>query len=133
MVVLERKALTEPSGKDSSHGKYFESSKLGESHDVGKPYILAATSSTNHTPDRFMRDTVRCCHGAKRFLLLHHTTQHRRPLGSGNTVCLVLWPWSPVLDHYRRMASPSCFLFSKKTLHLVIQYSCRAKEEIENW
>ena len=31
MVVLERKALAEPRGKYSSHGKYLESSKLGES------------------------------------------------------------------------------------------------------
>src|SRR2546421_12183094 len=38
MIVLERKALTEPSGKDSSHGNSLESSKLGESHDDGKQY-----------------------------------------------------------------------------------------------
>jgi len=38
MVVLERKALIEPSGNYSSHGKYLESSKLGESHEDRKQY-----------------------------------------------------------------------------------------------
>ena len=40
MVVLERKALAEPRGKDSSHGNSLESSKLGESHDVRNPYTV---------------------------------------------------------------------------------------------
>jgi hypothetical protein len=61
--------------------------------------------------DRFRRDTIRGCHGAKRFLLFHHTLQHRRPLGSGKTVCRLLWSWSPMLDHSRR-ASLSWFLRS---------------------
>jgi hypothetical protein len=26
--------------------------------------------------DRFMRDTIRCCHGTERFFLLHHTMHH---------------------------------------------------------
>jgi hypothetical protein len=30
--------------------------------------------------DRFVRDPIRCCHGTERFLLLHHTMHHRRPL-----------------------------------------------------
>src|SRR2546429_2921239 len=50
--------------------------------------------------DRFMRDTKRCCHDAQRFLLLHHTMQHGRPQGSGKTVCRLLWPWPPLLDHW---------------------------------
>jgi len=83
--------------------------------------------------NRFMRNTVRCCHDAERFLLLHNTVHHGRPLGSGKTVCRVLWPWPPVLHHNRRMASLSCFLFSKKTLHLLIQDSCWGKEEGTNW
>ncbi len=78
--------------------------------------------------DRFRRDTIRGCHGAKRFLLLHHTLQHRRPLGSGKTVCRLLWSWSPMLDHSRRRAS-----LSKQVLHLLIQSPRRGKEEGVNW
>jgi len=53
MVVLERKALIEPSGNYSSHGKYLESSKLGESLDDGKPYrirVLCHQFSTSSLP-----------------------------------------------------------------------------------
>src|SRR6266566_1350975 len=32
------------------------------------------------TADRFMRDPIRGCHFSQRFLLLHHTLPHRRPL-----------------------------------------------------
>ena len=80
--------------------------------------------------DRFRRDTIRGCHGAQRFLLLHHTMQHRRPLGSGKAVCRVLWSWTPMLDHHRRRASLSSFLLRKKVLNLLIQSSCRGKEEV---
>jgi hypothetical protein len=62
--------------------------------------------------DRFRRDTIRGRHCAERFLLFHHTLHYGRPLGSGNTVCRVLWSWSPLLDHYRRRASLSSFLRS---------------------
>jgi len=80
--------------------------------------------------DRFRRDTIRGCYGAQRFLLLHHTMQHRRPLGSGKTVWGLLWFWMPMLDHHRRRASLSSFLLRKKVLNLLIQYSCRGKEEV---
>jgi hypothetical protein len=62
--------------------------------------------------DRFRRDTRGGCHGAKRFLLLHHTLHHGRPLLSGKSVCRLLWSWSPLLDHRRRRASLSWFLRS---------------------
>jgi len=83
--------------------------------------------------DRFVRDAIGGCHSTQRFLLLHHTMQHRRPLGSGKSVYRLHWPWTPLLDHHRRMASPSCFLFSKQALHLVIQFARRGKEERKNW
>src|SRR6266566_7514659 len=62
--------------------------------------------------DRFRRDTVGGCHFSQRLFLLHHTTQHRRPLGSGKSVCRLLWPWPPLLDHRKRRASLSSFLRS---------------------
>ncbi len=80
--------------------------------------------------DRFMRDAIRCCHGTERFFLLHHTMHHCRPLGSGNTVCRMLWPWPAVLDNSRRMASLSCFILSKQALHLLIQCARRGQEEV---
>ena len=83
--------------------------------------------------DRFVRDARGGCYCAQRFLLLHHTTQHRRLLGSEKSVCRLLWPWPPLLDHRRRRASRSCFLLSKQTLHLLIQCARRSKEEAENW
>src|SRR5436305_14203525 len=45
MVVFERKALTEPSGKDSSNGNSLESSKLGESHEDRKQYKRSLVSA----------------------------------------------------------------------------------------
>ena len=89
--------------------------------------------SMKKATDRFLGDTIRCCHGAKRFLLLHHTMQQRRPLGSGKTIRRLLWPWPPLFEHHRRRASLSSFLRSQQTLHLVIQASCRGKEEGKNW
>ena len=80
-----------------------------------------------------MRDTVCSCHCAQRFLLLHHTLHHCWPMGRGNTVCRVLWPWPPMLDNSRRMASLSWFILSKQMLHLLIEFPCRGKEEVENW
>jgi len=38
MVVLKEKRLPEPLEKHSSFAKCPESSKVGESHDVGNPY-----------------------------------------------------------------------------------------------
>jgi hypothetical protein len=83
--------------------------------------------------DRFMRDSIRGCYCAERFLLLHHTMYNYRPEFSGNTVVRMFRPWSSVLDHLRRMTSPRCFILSKQVLHLVIQYPRRDKEEVENW
>ena len=79
--------------------------------------------------DRFMRDTICSCYDAQRFFHLYHTMHHSRPLGGGNTVYGVLWPWTPML-HNRRMTSPSCFIISKQVLHLLIQYPGRNKEEV---
>src|SRR5258705_437856 len=53
-------------------------------------------SMKQNATDRFMRDTICCCYCAERFFLLYHTMHHGRPLGSGNTVCGVLWPRTPV-------------------------------------
>src|SRR2546423_3251012 len=62
--------------------------------------------------DRFVRDPIRGCHCTERFLLLHHTLHHGRPVGSRKTVCWLLWPWPPLLDHRRRRACLSWFLRS---------------------
>src|SRR5436309_3717727 len=59
--------------------------------------------------DRFMRDAIGCCHGAQRFLLLHHTMQHRRPLGSGKAVCRVLWSWTPMRGSPQEESFPQLF------------------------
>jgi len=83
--------------------------------------------------DRFRRDTVGGCHWTERFVLLHHTLHHGRPLGSGKTVCWVLWSWTPMLDHSRRRASLRSFLLSKQVLNLEIQFASRSKEEGKNW
>ena len=37
----------------------------------------------HNATDRFMRDTIRCCHGTERFFLLHHTLHHCRPIQAG--------------------------------------------------
>src|SRR2546423_2421239 len=55
--------------------------------------LVAATSSTNHTPDRFVRNPIRCCHSTERFVLLHHPMNDHRPMFSGKTVCGAFWPW----------------------------------------
>src|SRR5438132_10384834 len=65
-----------------------------------------------NSSDRFVRDPRGSCHSTERFLLLHHTTQHRRLLGSEKSVCRLLWPWPPLLDHRRRRASLNWFLRS---------------------
>ncbi len=82
--------------------------------------------------DRFMRDTICCCYCAEGFLLLHHTLHHSRPLGSGNTVCRVFWPWTPFTNN-RRKAGVICFNMSEQLLDLEIQFPRRGKEEGENW
>ena len=76
-----------------------------------------------------MRDTVCCCHCAKRFLLLHNTVNDHRPVFSGNTVFWVFRPWSSVLDN-RRVASLKSFIFCQKVLRLEIQFLRRGKEEV---
>ena len=83
--------------------------------------------------DRFRRDTIRGCYGAQRFLLLHHTMQHRQPLGSGKSVFRLLWPWPPLLDHHRRRADVMGFIVSEQVLHLEIEFADRIKEEGTNW
>jgi hypothetical protein len=90
-------------------------------------------SSTNEATDRFMRDTILCCNRAERFFLLHNTVYHCRPMGSGNTICRVLWPWTLVLNHDRRSASRSRFILRKKVLNPLIQSPRRGQEEVENW
>ena len=82
--------------------------------------------------DRFMRDTICCCYGAERFLLLHHTVNDHRPVFRGNTVCRVFRSWSSVLDNWR-IASLKEFFFCQKVLHLEIQFTRRGKQEGANW
>ena len=55
-------------------------------------FLLSAllANMKQDTADRFRRDTVGGCNCAQRFLLLHHTTQHREPLGSGKSGYRVL-------------------------------------------
>ena len=79
--------------------------------------------------DRFMRDTICCCYGAERFLLLHHTMYYCRPVFSGKTVFRVYRPWSPFANH-RRRADVICFVVSEQVLDLEIQFSSRSKEEV---
>jgi len=69
-------------------------------------------SMKKEATDRFMGDTIRCRHSTERFSLLHYTMHHRRPVGSRKTVCWLLGPWPPLLDHRRRRASLSWFLRS---------------------
>ena len=82
--------------------------------------------------DRFMRDPIRGCYRAERFLLLHHTMYHSRPVFSWNTVCRVCWPWSTFANN-RRRAGVICFTLSEQLLHLEIQCASWGKEEGENW
>ncbi len=82
--------------------------------------------------DRFMRNTIGCCHGTERFLLLHHTMNDHRPVFSRNTVFGVFWPWSPFANN-RRRADVMCFVVSEQVLYLEIQSASRNKEEVENW
>src|SRR5437899_2067395 len=82
--------------------------------------------------DRFMRDPIRGCYRAERFLLLHHTMYHSRPVFSWNTVCRVCWPWSTFANN-RRRAGVICFTVSEQLLHLEIQCASWGKEEGENW
>jgi hypothetical protein len=70
---------------------------------------------------RFMRDSIRGCHSAKRFLLLYYTMYDCRPVISGKTVVGVFRPWSSVLDK-RRTASLNEFIFCQKVLDLEIQF-----------
>jgi len=69
--------------------------------------------------DRFMRDTIRGCYGAERFLLLYHTIYNSRPVFSRNTIVRVFWPWSPFANN-RRRTGVMCFIVSEHLLHLEI-------------
>jgi hypothetical protein len=89
-------------------------------------------SSTDEATDRFMRNTVCCCHGAQRFLLLYHAMHDHRPVFSGNTVLRMFWPWSPFANNWRR-AGVMCIVVSEQVLHLEIKIPRRSKEEVENW
>jgi hypothetical protein len=79
-----------------------------------------------------MRDSIRGCYGAERFLLLDNTMYHFRPVFSGNTVVRVFWPRSSMLDK-RGVASVKEFNLRQRVLHFEIQFPRRGKEEIENW
>jgi hypothetical protein len=74
-------------------------------------YVLLS-SSTNDATDRFMRDTVSCCHFAERFLPLKHTLHHHRPVFRGNTVFRVFWPWTSFANN-RRRTGVMCFIVSE--------------------
>jgi hypothetical protein len=82
--------------------------------------------------DRFMRDTVGCCHYTERLFLVHHTMHYCRPVFSRNTVIRVFWPWSPFANN-RKRAGVMCFFGSEHLLYLEIQLASRSKEEVENW
>ena len=82
--------------------------------------------------DRFVRDARGGCYGAQRFLLLHHTLHHHRPVFSGKTVLRVFRTWSSVLEK-RRSASLTDVIFCQKVLDLEIQVARRGKEEGINW
>jgi len=82
--------------------------------------------------DRFVRDAIRGCYGAQRFLLLHHTLYHHRLVLSGKSVLWVFRPRSPVLEK-RRVASLTYVIFCQRLLDLEIQCARRSKEEVENW
>jgi hypothetical protein len=82
--------------------------------------------------DRFVRDSIRCCHGTERFVVLHHPMNDHRLVFNGKTVCGVCWPWSPFATH-RRRAGVSGFTMSEQVLHLEIQFARRCKEEGKNW
>ena len=84
---------------------------------------------TKKATDRFVRDAIRGCHGAQRFLLIHHTVNDHRPVFSGKTVCGVFWPWSP-FAHHRRRADVICTVVGEHVLDLEIQFASRGKEEI---
>jgi hypothetical protein len=86
-------------------------------------------SMKEEATDRFIRDTILLCNCTKWFVVLHHTMNDHLPVFSGNSIFRVPWPWSPFANH-RRRASLSSFIISKQTLHLLIQYSCRGKEEV---
>ena len=79
--------------------------------------------------DRFVRDSIRGGYGAQRFLLLHHTLHHHRPVFSGNSVLRVFRPRSSVLDK-RRIASLTDVIFCQKVLDLEIEFARRSKEEV---
>ena len=66
-----------------------------------------------------MRDAIRGCYCAERFLPLHHTMYYCWPVFSGNAIFWVFRPWSSVLDK-RRVASLKEFIFCQKVLHLEI-------------
>ncbi len=79
--------------------------------------------------DRFVRDSIGGCYCAQRFLLLHHTLHHHRPVFSGNSVLRVFRPRSSVLDK-RRIASLTDVIFCQKVLDLEIEFARRSKEEV---
>jgi hypothetical protein len=82
--------------------------------------------------DRFMRDTIRGCYGAERFLLLHHTMYDCRPKFRGNTVVRLIRSWSSVLAK-KRVASFKEVIFRLKVLRPMIQFLGWGKEGGENW
>jgi hypothetical protein len=89
-------------------------------------------NSKHEATDRLMRDTRGFCHRWERFLLLHHTLHHARPVGSGKSGRWAFWPWRPFATH-RRRTGVSCFILNQQVLHLEIQFSRRGKQEGKNW
>jgi hypothetical protein len=82
--------------------------------------------------DGFVREPRGCCHCPERFVLLHDTLHHGRPMGSGKTVRQACWPWPPFASH-RRRTGVSGFVLSQQVLDLERQFSRRGKEERKNW
>jgi len=79
-----------------------------------------------------MRDTILICHFTKWFVVVYYAMQNYRPVFRGNTVFRLLWPSSPLVD-YQRRAGVKCFVVGEHVLNPKIQYTCRFKEDVENW
>jgi hypothetical protein len=96
---------------------------------LGFLLVTLPLDTKQEATDRFMRESIRGCYSTERFLLLHHTVYHYRPVFRGNAAVRVFWPWSAFANH-RRRAGVMCFFVSEQRLHLEIQYAGRSKEEV---
>jgi len=87
---------------------------------------------THDATNRFMRDSICCCHGTERFFLLYHKMHHHWPLRSWYIVCRMFWSWTMFANN-RRRAGVIGFIKSEQLFYLEIQFPSWGKEEVENW